>query len=168
MKKPCALSVVVLLALLALSVSVLGVDYVVAQTDQAGLKLQVANSAFEQAFNAFLDAERAGANVTILLDQLNVAADLLAQAEMAYRNVDSATVANKADSALSIVLEVKADAVSAENAALVAYQNAFWLTAALSAVGVAVFVFVLFSVWRLLKQRYVKNFLGAKPEVVSQ
>jgi len=168
MRKRFALLAIVVLAFLALNASVFGVYCVVAETDQSGLKLQAANSAVEQAFNAVLDAERAGANVTVLLDQLNVAADLLAQAEMAYGNGDAANAADKADSALSIALEVKSDAVSAEKSALVAYQNGFWLTVALSVIGAAVFVFVLFLVWRLLKQRYVKNFLGAKPEVPSQ
>jgi methionine-rich copper-binding protein CopC len=168
MKKRFALSATVLLVILAFGASVFGVNYVVAQTDQAGSKLQAANSAFAQAFNAALDAERAGANVTVLLGRLNVAADLLAQAEMSYSNGDADNTADKADSALSIALEVKSDAVSVENAALVAYQNGFWLTVGFSVIGVAVFVFVLFLVWRLVKQSYVKNFLGAKPEVASQ
>jgi len=46
--------------------------YVFAQTDQTASKLQAANSAIGQSFNTVLDAEKAGANVTGLLVQLNV------------------------------------------------------------------------------------------------
>ena len=56
-----------------------------AQTDQAGSKLQAANDAVNQAFNAVLDAEKAGANVTDLMAQINVAESILTQTENSYR-----------------------------------------------------------------------------------
>jgi hypothetical protein len=76
--------------------------YVFAQTDQTASKLQAANAAVEQAFNAVLDAEKAGANVTDLLAQLNVAAGIYAEAENSYRTGDSNTAAAQADSVLPI------------------------------------------------------------------
>jgi hypothetical protein len=63
--------------------------YVFAQTDQTASKLQAANTAVEETFNAVLDAEKAGANVTGLLAQLNVAAGVLAQAENSFRTGES-------------------------------------------------------------------------------
>jgi hypothetical protein len=51
--------------------------FVSAQKSQAATKLQAANNSFNQAFSAVLDAEKAGANVTSLFNQLNNAANLL-------------------------------------------------------------------------------------------
>jgi len=52
----------------------------------ATLRLQAANTAVDGAFNAVLAAEKAGAKVTGLLVQLNVAEGGLAGAENAYRS----------------------------------------------------------------------------------
>lgn len=129
---------------------------VVAQSDQTVSKLQVAENAIEQAFDAVLDAEKAGVNATSLLARLNVAADLFAKAEIAVRNGDLSAGA-KVDTVLSIAGEVETAAVAARDAALGAVQNALYSTVAFSAVGVVVFVLVLFLVWRQLKQSYVRR-----------
>jgi hypothetical protein len=111
--------------------SCLLVDHCVfAQIDQTESKLQIANTAVGQAFNAVLDAEKAGANVTDLLAQLNVAESILAQAENSYRTGDSNTSANQADSVLPITQEVTTAAQDAKQTALVSGQNAFWSTIA--------------------------------------
>ncbi len=165
MKKHPAVSAAILLFLMASAASCI---VVAAQTDEVAPKLQSVNSAFEEAFNAVLDAERAGANVTVLLNQLNTIADSLAQAEIAYRNGDAAAAEKIADSTFTIVLEVKSNAVSAENAAIATHQNGLWASVVVSTIGAVGLVVLLFSVWRLLKQRYVKNFLDAKPEVPNQ
>jgi hypothetical protein len=81
MNTPNKLSSITLLAILVLSLYVLSVNQATAQTDQTTLKLQAANTAVNQAFNATLDAEKAGANVTDLLSQLSYAGSVLASAE---------------------------------------------------------------------------------------
>jgi len=139
--------------------------YVFAQTGQSESQLEAANK-IGQAFEAVLDAEQAGANVTGLLERLNVAADLLAQAEIAARRGDLSFGA-KIDSVLSIAGEVEEAAVAARYAALGADQNALGSAFAFSSVGVIAFVFVLLLVWRQLKQRYVRRLFEAKPEVTS-
>ena len=142
--------------------------YVFAQTDQTASKLQAANNAIEQAFNAVLAAEKAGANVTGLLVQLNDAAGILAQAENSYRTGDSNTAAAQADSVLPIAQQVTASAQDAKRTALVSGQNAFWSTIAFTVIGAFVFVLALFLVWRWFKRRYIKSLSEAKPEVNSQ
>ena len=142
--------------------------YVFAQTDQTASKLQVANNAVEQAFNAVWDAEKAGANVTGLLFQLNVAAGVLAQAENSYRTGDSSTAAAQADSVLPIAQEVTTSAQDAKQTALVSGQNAFWSTIAFTVIGAFVFVLALFLVWRWFKRSYINSLSEAKPEVISQ
>jgi hypothetical protein len=142
--------------------------YVFAQTDQTASKLQAANTAVEQASNAVLDAEKAGANVTGLLAQLNTAAGILAQAENSYRTGDSNTAAVQADSVLPIAQQVTASAQDAKQTALVSGQNAFWSTIAFTVIGAFVFVLALFLVWRRFKRSYINSLSEAKPEVNSQ
>jgi hypothetical protein len=129
--------------------------------------LAEANRAVGEAFGAVSEAEQTGANVTGLLARLNVAADLLAQAEIAVRKGDS-SAGVKADSSFSIAAEVETAAVAARDAALAAGQDALYSTVAFSLIGAVAFVLVLFLVLRLLKQSYVRRMFEAKPEVSSQ
>jgi hypothetical protein len=139
--------------------------YAFAQADQTESKLQAANNAVEQAFNAVLDAEKAGANVTSFLVQLNVAAGDLAQAENSYHAGDSNTAVVQADSVLPIAQDVTNSAQGAQQAALVSGQRTVWLTITFSLIGAFELVFALFLVWRQFKRRYMKKFLDLKPEV---
>jgi hypothetical protein len=141
--------------------------YAVAQTGQPESKLEAANKAVEQAFKAVLDAEQAGANVTGLLSRLNVAGDLLAQAEIAVRKGDSGAGV-KAYSAFSIAAEVKAAAATARNKALKDGANALWSSIVFPAEGAIVFGLALFLVWSWLRRRHIRDMLEAKPEVSSQ
>jgi predicted PurR-regulated permease PerM len=152
---------------LTLSAYLYGVPSTAGQTDQVEAKLQAANNTVTYAFNAVLDAEKAGANVTELLNQLNDATRILAQAENLYRTGDYSTAAIKADSVLPIAQEVTTAAQSAKQTALVSGQNAFWSTIAFTVIGAFVFVLVLFLVWRRFKRSYVNNLSQAKPEVTA-
>src|SRR5450759_393407 len=135
----CKLLSTTFLAILTLSLCVLCVYPSAAQIDQTTSKLQAANTAVNQAFNAVLDAEKAGANVTGLLAQLNAAGGILAQAENSYRSGDLNAAAAKADSALPIAQEITVAAQSAKQTALVSGQNTFWSTIVLTVIGAVVF-----------------------------
>jgi CHASE3 domain sensor protein len=158
----------ILLSTLTLSLCFLSVFPAVAQTDQQASKLQGANTAVNQAFNAVLDAEKAGANVTDLLSQINTAQGILAQAENSYRTGDSNTASTQANSVLPIAQQVTNEAQDAKQTAIVSSQNAFWSTMGLTAIGVFVFVLALFLVWRRFKRNYIESLSEAKPEVVEQ
>jgi preprotein translocase subunit SecF len=160
-------STVALMIILVLSVCLLSAQQANGQADQASSKLQVANDAVNQAFNAVLDAEKAGANVTGLLAQLNNAQGILAQAENSYRTGDFNTAANQADSVLPIVQQVTLDAQSVKQTAIVSSQNAFWTTIALTVIGIFVFVLILFLVWRRFKRNYIERLSESKPELVN-
>ena len=164
----CKLLSINLLAILVLSLCILSVYPAVAQTDQTASKLQATNAAVEQAFNSVLDAEKAGANVTDLLAQLNVAEGVLAQAENKYRIGDSNKVAKDADAVLRIAQQVTASAQTTQGSVSASIQAAVFSTVAFSVEGAVVFVFVLFLVWSWFKRRYIKSLSDAKPEVVSQ
>ena len=153
-----------------LSLCFLSLYPAVAQTDQTGQatsKLQAANIVVNQAFNAVLDAETAGANVTDLLFQLNYAAGILAKAENSYKTGDFGKAAIQADGVLPIAQQVTTAAQSAKQNAIVSGQNAFWTSIILTITGIIVFVLVLFWVWRRFKQNYIARLSEAKPELVS-
>jgi len=160
-------SIVALLVILAFSVGFLSVQQAIAQTDQATSKLQAANDSVNLAFNAVLDAEKAGANVTDLLAQINIAQEILARAENLYRTGNTNSSAVQADSVLPITQQVTLDAQNAKQNAIVSTQNAFWSTIVLTIVGIFVFVLVLFLVWRRFKRNYVERLSDAKPELVN-
>ena len=158
----------ILLSTLMLSLCFLCVFPAVAQTDQQSSKLQAADTAVNQAFNAVFDAEKSGANVTNLLVQINTAQGILAQAENSYRNGDSNTVSTQADSVLAIAQQITNQAQDAKQNAIVSSQNDFWSTIGLTAIGIFVFVLALFLVWRRFKRNYIESLSKAKPEVIEQ
>ena len=162
----CKLSTLTLLALLMLSMC-FSIYAATAQTDQTTLKLLAANDAVKQAFIEVLDAEKAGANVTDLLVQINTAQNILAQAENTYRLGDTNAAETQADNVLPIAQQITLDAQSAKQTATISNQNAYWTTITLTIVGIFIFVLVLFWVWRRFKQNYIKRLSEAKPELVS-
>jgi hypothetical protein len=157
-----------LFVFLAFGSCLLSRHYVFAQTDQAGLKLQAANAAVEQAFKAVLDAEKAGANVNDLLDQLNYVAGVLAKADISYRAGDFNKAAVQADNVLPILQKVTVSAQNSKQTSLVSSQNSFWFITVFTIIGVFAFVLVLFLVWRRLKRIYIKSLSEAKLEVIGQ
>ena len=161
------LSRISLLAILMLSICLLGIHTAFAQTNQIDSKLQASNAAVNQAFNAVLNAEKAGANVTGLLSHVNVAAGILAQAENSFRTGDSNTAVAQASSVFLIAQEVIVAAQNAKETALINDQNTFWYTIAFTVIGAFVFVLILVLVWRRFKRSYIKNIAEAKPEVTN-
>jgi hypothetical protein len=155
------------LLIIAFGTSFFTMHFADAQTYPTKSKFGYANDVVEQAFNAVLDAEKAGANVTDLLAQLNDAAGILAQAENIYRTGDSNTAVAQADSVLPIAQEVTTLAQDAKQTAIVSSQNVFWSTIAFTVIGAFVFVLALFLVWRRFKRSYVNNLFQAKPEVTA-
>jgi hypothetical protein len=140
---------------------------VVGQTSQADSKLQVANSAVNQAFSDVLAAEKDGANVTSLVNQLNGAADLLVQAEMNYRNGDFATAANNADGAVLVAQQVSSLAQNEQVVAQALARSTFSYAVAFSVGASVYFVFLLVIVWSRVKRNYTKNLSDAKPELAQ-
>jgi hypothetical protein len=135
-------------------------------TGDASASVGEADVAVRQAFNATLDAERAGANVSRLILRLNEAGGILVEAEMALGNGNSSEAASKAGQCIGIAENVKGDADVLKTSALDEAQTVFWTSLTFSVVGIAVFVAVLVLVWRWFKPGYVREMLGLKPEVV--
>jgi hypothetical protein len=158
----------IILFMLILSVCFIGLNSAIAQTTQADSKLRAANTSVNQAFNAVLDAEKAGANVTDLLSQLNTVANLLAEAENSYKAGDINASIAKANSLLPITQEITNKAQTLKNSAIVDTQNNFWFMILITVDVAVVFVLVLFFIWRWFKRNYMKRLSEAKPEVTNQ
>jgi len=158
------------LLVLALGAWFAGLQVAFAQTTPAtaNLRLQAANSVVDAGFKAVFAAEKAGANVTSLLAQLNNAATLLAQAEIANRTGDYNTSIARADSVLLVAQPVASSAQTLQSAATVASQDAFWLSIEFTVIDAVVFLAILFVGWRWVKARYMKHVLESKPEVPAQ
>jgi hypothetical protein len=127
--------------------------------------LQAANTAVEQAFNAVLDSEKAGANVNGLLTLLNVAAGDLAQAENSYHSGDSNKAIAQVGIVSQITQEVTNSAQNAKHTALVSRQQTFWFTIAFSVIESSVLILILSLVWRRLKRGYMEKVPSLTHEV---
>jgi hypothetical protein len=135
--------------------------------DDASASVGNADAAVRQAFNAALDAERAGANVSGLIVRLNEAGAVLVEAEIALGDGNSSEAASKAGQCVGIAESVRTEAEALKTSALDGAQTVFWMYLTFSVVGIAVFVSVLALVWRRFKRGQVEKMLGMKPEVAS-
>jgi len=140
-----------------LTLSINNVVYALAQSDQTFSKLQAANVAFQTAFNSVFEAERAGANVSVLIKQLNDIAAILANSENAYRNGDSKTTIIQAEIVIPIAEKITTSAQEANQNAIFSSQQNSWYMITLSLIGSLVFVSALFLFWHWFKSRYKNN-----------
>jgi hypothetical protein len=133
--------------------------------DDASGSVANADAAVRLAFNATLDAERAGANVSGLIVRLNEAGSVLVEAEIALGNGNSSEAFSRAGQCVEIAGSVKSDADVLRASALDEAQTVFWTYLTFSVVGVAVFVAVLALVWRRFKHSHIGKVFGMGPEV---
>ena len=133
--------------------------------DDASQSVGNADAAVRVAFNATLDAERAGANVSGLIVRLNEAGEALTEAEIALGNGNSSEAFSKAGQCVEIAESVRSDAEVLRASALDEAQTVFWAYLVFSVVGVVVFVVVLALVWRRFKRSHVGKVFGMRPEV---
>jgi hypothetical protein len=162
LKRVLSVSVLVLLALLGLFSSTI---FVVGGAGEASSTMSNANGAVRVAFNAVLEAERAGANVSDLIARLDKAARLLDEAEVALNRGNLGEASNMAGQCIGIAENVKVDADVLKASALDEAQSVFWMSFPLSAVSIAAFIVVLVLVWLWFKRRYTRKVSGTKPEV---
>jgi hypothetical protein len=133
---------------------------------EAASSLDEADTLVCQAFEAVLEAEAAGANVSVLTARLDEAAALLVRAKMLRRSGKLDEAASLIDEAVDIANDVESEASELKTSASVNRQNMFLLYSTFSVIGAPVFLLVLFFVWRWFKRVYVRGLLKSKPEVV--
>jgi len=145
----------VLLIILAFSASIFVSEAFASNSeDTAATSIEGAENAFVSAYQAVLEVEQVGANVSGLLAQLNEAGEFLAKAHMAYRlwNFDNAT--SSADQSKDIGIEVENKAYELKDSARGANIQRMWLTIMGSVLGVILVASGSFWVWHFLKRRY--------------
>jgi len=158
----------VLLIILALSASIFMPETFASNSeDTATTNIERAENALVSAYQVVLEAEQVGADVSVLLAELNVAGEFLAEARMAYRLGDFDNATSYADLGRYIGEGVE---VWADELRLKAYGPrvmVFWLTMSGSLVGVVVVGFGSFWGWRAFKRRYYRRVLKMKPGVAK-
>ncbi len=139
----------------------------VAGEDVAALAVEDAEASVVSAYEAVLDAERVGADVSGLLTRLTVAGQCLADARfwVELGDYDSANLCY--ENATRIGEEVEGEAQALRTEAYSARVTDLVLRMTVSVVGVVVIVLSSFLVWRVFKRRYQRRVLEMRPEVAS-
>jgi hypothetical protein len=149
------------------SLSLTLLPFHVSASDEASSAIGDADNALRRAFEAVLDAERAGANLSDLIVKLDEAGRLLAEAENAYRIGNFSEAVSKAEQCSVLADGVREEAITLKGEALAGAQIAFWQDLTVTAMGSAVFLVAMFFVWGWFKRAYVKKLLRMKLEVAS-
>jgi len=126
-----------------------------------------AEQALASAYEAVLEAERTGVNVSGLLARLNEAGELLARAHVSYGLGDFDGAARSADLCGQIGEEVRVEAHGLRSLAVEEVVQRFRWTMIGSILSVTVIVGAGFLGWRMFKLRYCRRVLGMKPEVAK-
>lgn len=129
-------------------------------------EFRASEDAINRAFSGVLSAEKAGGDVSKLLNELESAGTLMVEAEIAYMQGDIIEAVKKTDNARVIAESVFADASTLQDLSVVEWEQKFLLNAIFSIVGSAIFLGVLFLFWKRFKTVYAKNLSGLAPEVI--
>jgi hypothetical protein len=159
--------VLFLLVFMVFSLSLTLLPFYVSASDEASSAIGEADSALRLAFEAVLEAERAGVNVSDLIVKLDGAGGLLAEAENAYRVGNFSEAISKADKCSMLAHGVVDEALGLKSSALADAQKAVLQTLTFSCVGGVAFLAVLFFVWGWFKRAYAEKLMRMKPEVAS-
>lgn len=119
------------------------------------------------AYQAVVESERAGANVSVLLVQLNEAGEFLTNARMKYELGNHDQAASLASSSSEISKKVESEAAELQHEASVLWAMDVGLATTESVILMIAVVLGSFWSWRAFKKRYYKRILKMKPEIAS-
>jgi hypothetical protein len=119
------------------------------------------------AFTAVLDAEQAGAKVSVLLYQLNQAGDYLSEAYFWYHLGDSEAANHFSGLCAEAAQSIRDEAISLKVEADRLGNADFVGNLVLSGIGVVVISVAGLLLWRVFKRYYLGRVLNLRPEVVS-
>lgn len=120
-----------------------------------------------EAYCVVLEAEGAGANVSSLLDQLDVAAEYLAVARMCLRLGDSDGAVGNASLCVEALDGIAGDAAVLKEKAIKEQGEHNWMTLSGSVVGMVAVVCGSWFGWASFKKYYYRRVLEMKPEVAE-
>ena len=159
--------IAVLFILLAFVSSVFVLSPMALDVEDAASAIESAESAVNLAYEAVLEAEGVGANVSGLLDELNDGVEALSEAYMSNRVGDFDDAIYFADLCCDLVGGIEAEANELRDVAAVDRNQRFLLTSFGSVFAVVGVFCGGFFGWRFFKSRYHRRVLKMKPEVVS-
>jgi len=119
------------------------------------------------AYRVVLEAERVGADISGLADQLSVAAGLLVQAHFQYEAGNFSGAVYFAGQCYGIGEGVETEAYGLRDRAAVDGVQRFWLMIMAWVISLVVIICGGFFGWRIFKRRYHRKILRLKPEVSS-
>ena len=155
------------LFVLVSSVSALGA-MASAVESEAVSAVEGAEEAVAEAFGAVVEAERAGGNVSELLDRLDFAAAYLATAKMCLRTGEFDGAVGNASLCMGALEGLVDDAAALRANAVTASSARFGMAIGGSVVGVVAVVCGSVVGWRWFKQRHYARALAMKPEVADE
>lgn len=126
-----------------------------------------AESVVVSAYRAVLEAEKVGANVTILLSQLNDAVSYLSKAYMSYRMGNLEDASHSANLCVDVGKEIEMEALGLRDEAEKESSRSLVNVLILSGIGVFSVLCVSAAGWGIFKKLYFKRILKLKPEVAS-
>jgi len=126
----------------------------ISNQDTAFFAIVDAEETMVSAYEAVLEAEQAGGNVSGLLAQLNEAGEFLASARMSYGNGDFDDAVYFADLSRNIGEEVENAAYELKDLASDEEMQGMWFTVLGSVSGIVLVVSGSLWVWWFLKRRY--------------
>ena len=135
--------------------------------DVALSAIESAESAIGLAYEAVLEAEGAGANVSGLLDELNDGAEALSKAYMSNRVGDFDDAVYFADLCCVLVGGIEAEANVLRDVVAAERTHRLLLSTLGSVLAVVCIFYGGFLGWRFFKSRYHRRALKMKPEVAS-
>jgi len=156
-----------LLLFTAFSLSLTRLPFYVSAGEETSSAIGEADNALRRAFEAVLEAERAGVNISDLIVKLDEAGGLLAEAEIELRGGNSSGAVSKVHTCFVMTESIIEEASSIKASALAERQEALWQTMLFSLTGSASFIVLLLIVWIRLKLRYFEKLSKMKPEVAS-
>lgn len=152
------------LALCLLFLVVFALPCMGASSSDSSQKITDAENALSHCYVTVTNAEKLGANVSVLANDLNNAAVLLNEAEDANASGNFEIAIQKADLSTSISNEVLGNANWLYNSASANAQYTFWVTLVFSTEGAILFLELAYFVWYWFSRRYNKKLLKMKIE----
>jgi len=129
--------------------------------------IESAEKSVFSAYQAVLEAEQVGANVSNLIGQLNIAGELLAQALILYRTGDLDGAINLSNLCYEMGVAIRAEAHKLRDVTIEAMGQRFRLTVLVSFGFISSIVCVSFFGWRAFERRYHRKILRMRLEVGS-
>ncbi len=159
--KKTNLSILILLCILLLASSL---QSLMGQEDPEEL-IELAELKIIKAFKAVKTAEANGGDVTILVEKLSNALQLLDEAKYDNAIGDEASAINKASISAFVSNEVECEALNLAATSASKADYDFKLAVVFAVVASTISIYATISSWKAFKRRFKENILKAKPEV---